>query len=229
MTDVLILQTADKQAHLQAKRRGMGTVIAEGPLGEVEFDRALIAAPGTHIPWHLVDYGLHFLERWDAAAPLWRYGILAQDVGGESDRRRTAELVHDLRVLLYAHELLFVRDSSDGRALLAAWEEERAGRGDVRLAFLRALYRVKPIFCALPRSWLGENVRGSTRQAITRTERRSQRRAQRDNPSRGRQKPVAEPLVRVEIRPGVYVRCHPGHEQEVYERFNRPSRADRRQ
>ena len=237
MTDILVISQADKQTHLQAKKAGLTVIEAEEtpaeqtpaeqtPGGQAlsgqalpAYDKALFVAAGMQIPWHLVEYGLHFIERWDAAAPLWRYGILAKDVGSEGERKATEQIVRDLRVPLYACELLFVKGSEAGRQLVATWEEERARSFGVpqgkssepRLAFLRALYRVKPIFCALPRSWMGESF--SWRASVW-------------QPPRGRSfgVPQDKQLVRVQIAPGVYVRCYPGHEQEVVDRLGRGKR-----
>ncbi len=163
------------------------------------------------------------MERWEAAAPLVD-GVLAEDIGKASERRLTAEVVRDLRVPVYACELLFVRDCEAGRALVEAWSVEasfdsglrpsaqdaapRNDRGAVRLAFLRALYRVKPRFLALPRSWL--------RAAPVGTQPTVRRMAQ---------APTA--LVHVEIAPGRYVCCLPGEEEKYRERFAR-MRAGRR-
>jgi len=207
MNNVLILRQDDKQARMHAKRTGLRVEITDGY--DVAFDRALIVEPGMTIPWRLVDYGFHFLERWDAAAPLWRYGELAETVGNSADQKRTAKIVRDLRVPLYAHELLFARGTGDGRALLDAWMSERDGGGDARLAFLRALYQVKPRFCALPRSWTGEHLRSRRAQAVQHVPQHLRRYV----------KPSGEGLVRVEIRPNVYVRCKPGQEADVMKRL----------
>ena len=245
MTDILVISQADKQTHLQAKKVGLTLIEAEQtPAGQAlsgqalsgqalpAYDKALFVAAGMQIPWHLVEYGLHFIERWDAAAPLWRYGILAKDVGSEGERKATEQIVRDLRVPLYACELLFVKGSEAGRQLVATWEEERArpfgvpqGKGsEPRLAFLRALYRVKPIFCALPRSWMGKSF--SWRASVWQPPR-----GQSALRPRGRSLAAAaagvpqdKQLVRVQIAPGVYVRCYPGHEQEVVDRLGRGKR-----
>ena len=243
MTDILVISQADKQTHLQAKKAGLTVIEAEQtpveqtPVGQTlpAYDKALFVAAGMQIPWHLVEYGLHFIERWDAAAPLWRYGILAKDIGSEGERKATEQIVRDLRVPLYACELLFVRGSEAGRQLVAAWEEERArpfgvpqGKGsEPRLAFLRALYRVKPIFCALPRSWIGESF---SRRASVWQPPRAQTAFRPGGGSFGVPqdepfgRPQGEQLVRVQIVPGVYVRCYPGHEQEVVDRLGRGKR-----
>ena len=226
MTDALIVRHSDKQVHTQAKRAGLEYIVADGPLAEEQFDRALIAGPAVTIPWDLVDYGLHFCERWDAAAPLWRYGVLAKDVGSDEDRKRTEAVVRDLRVPLYACELLFVQKTADGLALLNAWEEAGKQGGDQRMAFLRALYQVKPRFCALPRSWLGGTGRYPSAASQSRGPAATGSRPRRNSdPSRtlGAGGPATQ-LVRVKLGPGVYVRCHPGDEQKVYDRLTRKGR-----
>ena len=211
MKDVLILREPDKQVQAQAKRHRLEVVIAEGSLAETEFDRALIVAPGTVIPWDLLRHGFHFLQRWDAAAPLWRYGKVAADMGAPAEQKRTQKVTRDLRVLLYAHELLFVRDSPDGRALLATWEQEMVGGGpSARLAFLRAVYRVKPLFLTLPRTWSSEVQRRPKERPVRRHGRRSN-------------------LVRVEIAPGRYVRCKPGDEEKTLKQWRKQLRRGGRQ
>lgn len=210
MKDVLILREPDKQVQAQAKRYRLEVVVADGSLAETQFDRALIVAPGAVIPWDLLRHGFHFLQRWDGAAPLWRYGKVAADVGAPAEQRRTQKVTRDLRILLYAHELLFVRDSPDGRALLATWEQEMAGDGEPRLAFLRAVYRVKPLFLALPRTWSSEVQRRSKERPVGRHGRRSN-------------------LVRVEIAPGRYVRCKPGDEEKTLKHWRRQLRRGGRQ
>ena len=180
MTDILVISQADKQTHLQAKKVGLTLIEAEQtPAGQAlpAYDKALFVAAGVQIPWHLVEYGLHVIERWDAAAPLWRYGILAKDVGSEGERKATEQIVRDLRVPLYACELLFVKGSEAGRQLVAVWEEERARSFGVP--------QDKPC---------------------------------QGMPCQGKQ------LVRVQIAPGVYVRCYPGHEQEIVDRLGRGKR-----
>jgi len=213
MNDVLIVSKADKRLRVRAKRKGLQVVITDGNPAGMEFDRALIVAPGTVIPWDLIKHGLHFLQRWDAAAPLWRYGKTAADVGGPGERKRTQKITRDLRILLYSHELLFVRDSPDGRAMLVAWQKEMADGGEPRLAFLRAVYRVKPLFLALPRTWLSEVK-----------DRRTDRRHQQPSRSKKRKTPMADrinALVKVEIAPGRYVRCKPGEEEETLRRWRK--------
>jgi hypothetical protein len=167
------------------------------------FGKTLFLGGDYTVPWDLLPSGFHFLQRWDAAAPLWRYGVLAADVGTDAERKRTKKLTLDLRIPLYEPALLFVQANETGRALMKAWRAECRPGWDERLAFLRALHMVKPRFCALPRSWLAEEERRAKQDAVTD---RNVRR-------------VLKPLVRVEIAPGRFVKCHAGDEEKVKKHF----------
>lgn len=173
--------------------------------GELPYDKTLLVAAGTRVPWDLLPAAWHFLDRWDAAVPLWRYGKTAEDVGTPGERQATRAVVRDLRVLLHSVELLFVRRNEAGRALVTTWVEETK-QGDPRLAFLRAMYQVKPKLCVLPISWLAE-VQSRSRQDVYRSGRRS--------PNAG------APLVTVELEPGRFVKCHAGDEDRVRAQFER--------
>jgi hypothetical protein len=195
MSKGIVLLKADKTIQGKAKQFKLGVVVDAGlPLA---FDKTLFTVPGTGVPWDLLPAAWHFLERWDAAVPMWRYGVNATDVGSKSERERTQKVVRDLRVLLHSVELLFVRDNADGQALIEAYREERGG-GEARLAFLRALYRTKPRLCVLPRSWLAEVQQKGY--VVPRA-------------------PKSGALVQVEIGPGQFVRCRPENVELVKERF----------
>ncbi len=101
----------------------------------------------------LIPVGFELLERWQVAVPLWDYKVLAQDVGTEDERERTLQVIRDLRVPLYDTRLVFLRECTESRALVAQWMEERMDSTEDRLAFLRALYQVKPLVLALPCTW----------------------------------------------------------------------------
>lgn len=206
----IVLTAEDKTIEARARNAGLGVVV--DPARPLAFAKTLFTEPGTGVPFDMLSAAWHFLERWDAAVPLWRYGATGETVGTASERKRTKIVVRDLRVLLHSVELLFVRDNEDGRALMDAWREELAGDAEKRLAFLRAYYRVKPRCCVLPISWLAEVQQWSTQDArIIKPPRRS------------------GPLVTVEIAPGRFVRCHPGDEQTIIEQYaQRGSRRGRR-
>jgi len=130
----LVIGYANEAIRSEAKRRGIRVVTTDEPV--IAFDQTLLVGPGADVPWDLLDAGFHFLERWDAAAPLWRYGILAAHIGAPAERDRTETLTLDLRVPVYAADLLLlVRRSSSGLALIESWQQECADGADQRLAF----------------------------------------------------------------------------------------------
>ena len=204
-------------ARIEAKAARERIPLVHGLHGPPPFSKTLFVAAGTTVPWDLLPAAWHFLERWDAAVPLWRYGTLAADMGSKADRKATESVVRDLRVLLYAHELLFVRANDAGLALMRAFVAEMAAveAGEPRLAFLRALYQVKPRMCVLPRSWLAEIEQRSHQDARAR--------------ARGRASDWAgKALVKIEVAPGVTVKCYAGDEAKVREQYAHRSQGRRR-
>lgn len=212
----IVIRREDKTAAVRARQLGYKLVV-DPDTWEID-GPTLFASAG--IPWELVSYGFHFVERWDAAAPLWRYGVLAADVAGGEERARTERIVRDLRLLLYAPELLFVADNPAGHDLVATWRTECEADGctgsDGRLAFLRALYLVKPMLCVLPRSWLldppvalpAPRVIGDPAQAARTPKARAPRPAK-----------IKNQMVQVEIAPGRYVCCQPEEVEMYRERY----------
>ena len=146
----IVIREYDKVLINKAHSLGLAASVAERPA--ISFDRTLILGQGVDSPWDLLDAAWGFLERWDVAAPLWRYGVLAKDVGTTDERKRTEAVTLDLRIPLYAPELLFIRQSEAAGQFLECWRQECEGGANERLAFLRALCMVKPLFLALPRS-----------------------------------------------------------------------------
>jgi hypothetical protein len=202
----IFLLGSDEVIESRAKRAGLPVEHGERPA--VPFDGTLITVPGARVPFELLPAAFALLERWDAAVPLWQYTVTAESVGTPAERELTKAIIRDLRVLLHATELLFVCKNEAGQALVEAWQSEE---GDRRLAFLRALYTVKPRLCVLPTSWLLD-VR-PVRAVAGRPVRRS--------PNAGR------PLVRLELEPGRFVKCHEGDEEKVRAHFARQRMAHR--
>ncbi len=209
MTEGLVLPAEDKTIEAQARAHKLPVTVDAG-LAFV-YDKTLFVEPGTKIPWDLLPAAWHFLERWDCAVPLWRYGTNASEIGSASERKATAALIRDLRVPLHSVELLFVCNNDAGQALTAAFLEERADGSEKRLAFLRALYRVKPRCCVLPRSWLAAVGEKSPEARLTM-----------------RKRPRGGSLVRVEIAPGRFVQCCRGDEEKVKADFAKREAGRRR-
>lgn len=97
--------------------------------------------------------GFTLLETWQAAAPLHFYDTLALSLGDEAERTATAAVIRDLRVPVYNTMLLWLRRCEIVEELLTVWAAEYQEGGSRDLAFLRAVYRVKPLILPLPFHW----------------------------------------------------------------------------
>ena len=190
----IVLQVEDERIRQRAAQHHLPVRVQAGY--DLPWERTLFLDPAIgRVPWEQIPRGLDFLATWEAAAPVWSYETLAADVATGAERERTEALIGDLRVPLYEVGLLFVRRCERGQALLDAWRVE--GSGDARLAFLRALYEVKPLFCALPRSWLRDVAVGVLQAAPVKVRKHT------------------STLARVEVAPGRFVRCKPGEEEKT--------------
>lgn len=199
----VLLIGEDAVTRPRASAAGLPVELADAPA--VPFEKTLIVEAGTRVPFDLLLAAWRFLDKWDAAVPLWRSGVTAAEVGTAEDHALTQAVALDLRVPLHACELLFVRAGGPGEELVAEWVNQMDGGGDRRLAFLRALHLVKPRLCILPTTWLAE-VRAYDGKPV----------------GRGRVQPgTTRPLVRVEVAPGRFVKAHAGDEEKVLEHFRR--------
>ena len=200
---IVLLGGEDKAVAAGAKAHKLGLVLRDEPC--VPWDMTLLVEAGSAVPWKMLDAAWFYLQRWDAAAPLWRYGETAADVGTAEERERTKAIVHDLRVPLYSHELLFVRKNEVGQLLVATWAEELEGASEPRLPFLRAYYRIKPRLCALPATW-----RAELKDQFGPMQRRASAR---------KRKVSGEPLIQIQVAPGLTVQCRESEEQAIRERW----------
>lgn len=148
----ILLRAESQIVRREAIRRKLAVEVGAP---SIPFERTLIVGPTLTPPWGLVDAGFRFLDRWECAAPLAN-GLLAEGIGGPSDQERTRAVVRDLRVLVYCTDLLFLRQCEATERLVETWRAECESGGDERLAFLRALYLVKPLMLALPKTWLAQ-------------------------------------------------------------------------
>lgn len=87
---------------------------------------------------------------WDLAVPLYSYTKLTDKLGSAEERKATKALIHDLRVPYYNTDLMFIKRNDRTKELITRWAEERQGTTDEKLAFIRALYQVKPFILPLP-------------------------------------------------------------------------------
>ncbi len=148
---VLTSQSPSMRAALLA----MGLEVKDGPCDRLPFERTLIWDPAAALDLGLIPHGLRWLDRWHVCAPVWSYTELARDMGGDAERELTQSVIRDLRVLAFDTRVLFLRRCAESEDLLKVWREEQESvRGDQRLSFLRAHYRVKPLTWPLPVTWI---------------------------------------------------------------------------
>ena len=100
-----------------------------------------------------------WLDAWEIAAPFRDYAHLACDEGTVEERQFTAELIGDLRQPLYDSRAIWMReDSVRAKQFVKRLGTERkkctCAEGPCDLAFLRALWKVKPLILALPRGFI---------------------------------------------------------------------------
>lgn len=121
----------------------------------LRFRHSLVCDPGAIARTDLIAVGFNLLAHWQIAVPLESYELLAAHLGNKHEQEATQKIVRDLRVPVYDTRVIFVRRCEDTAALFDLWFQEKRNLpgGDVRLAFLRALYQTKPLICALPVNW----------------------------------------------------------------------------
>lgn len=140
-----------------------------GPPASLPWEYTLLLDPALPLRLELLVAGFRFLERWSGCAPLYSYTELAATVLPETEREATRTLLHDLRVPLYETGAVFLRRGDDSARVLAAWQQELTGSGggaspggskaSAMGAFLRALYQTRPIWLALPVTWIAGRER----------------------------------------------------------------------
>ena len=120
---------------------------------ELKWGRTFLWDAVTPVNLDLIPQGFHLLETWQLAVPLLDYNKLALHLGDDEDKARTLEVVHDLRIPAYNSGCMWIRRCPATERLMSLWKAEPGCRD---LAFLRALYQVKPLVLALPVLWTGK-------------------------------------------------------------------------
>lgn len=113
------------------------------------FEKTIILDSMLPFRASLIPVGVSLLDTWEMAVPLMDYKTLALHLEDENERARTKEVIHDLRVPVYDIRLMFIRKKPDTERLIDNWRDNGGGA----LAFLREVYRIKPLILALPCTW----------------------------------------------------------------------------
>jgi len=151
-----VVVRGNEQEAQRLKHQGMNYVaIGDAVPKELPYPRTLIWHPSLSLRFELLATGFRLLDRWECAIPMSGVDTLALHVGNKQEREQTKAVVRDLRVPVFDWRLMFVKRCPVGQALVAAFAKEQGNR---ELALLRAIYRVKPMMCALPVTWVGKSV-----------------------------------------------------------------------
>ena len=142
--------TANKCLETMAGKIGMDY----GP-PECRWPKTIIWNPDALLRMNLIPVGEELLNTWELCMPLLDYSTLAINCGTAEDRSRTQELIRDLRVPVPDIRLIYMRQCDNVIRLVEQWYVEKNESTDDNLAFLRALYQVKPLWMALPVTWVG--------------------------------------------------------------------------
>lgn len=106
-----------------------------------------------------IQQGLAALDKFDVAYPV-HFSLLAEKIGTKAARTKTEDAIGEMRVPVPEPGLLFIRKSEAGQALAEAWLDElgedapKLSANDTRLAFMRALWHVKPTNAPMPENWV---------------------------------------------------------------------------
>ena len=153
----VLVKDGQKTAALKHLEMYTGLNIEEAEGIEIVWNRTAIFDTSASVQPAFFSIGFGLLDKWEIAAPLYDYKTLAANIGTDEEREMTKAVIHDLRVPVYDTRLLFVKRTETTIRLVEMWNQEP---GERRLAFMRALYKVKPFILALPCNWSGHSVNG---------------------------------------------------------------------
>lgn len=106
----------------------------------------------------LIGQGFKWLGRWDIIAPFRPYRELAADlVKGKTEREIAALKIGDLRVPVFDPRLIFIKTTPETRKLWEVYQQHKKN-WDARIAFLAAVWEIKPLIKPLPAGrWINTN------------------------------------------------------------------------
>ena len=122
---------------------------------ELPFTETLIWQTSLDLRLDLLLTGFMLLKTWQVVVPLYDYTTLAANIGTQAERDATEAIIRDLRVPVRDTRLVYARRSDTTRELMTVWGEALKTCPNEQLAFMQALYTVKPIVCDVPATWGG--------------------------------------------------------------------------
>lgn len=122
--------------------------VVEGA-ASLPFEKTIILDSALPLRTSLIPVGVSMLDVWDLAVPLMDYVTMACHVGTDNEREATRLIIRDLRVPVYDTRLMFIKRGEKTERLIDNWRNAQR----TPLAFLRELYKIKPLILALPCTW----------------------------------------------------------------------------
>ena len=167
--------------------------------------------------------GFRLLDKWDIALAETQTRALAQGIAGQDECNATADEFGTGLLLYHNSGMIFWKKNERVAALFKLWSEEwrRFGGWDEQVALLRALLRSEALYLTLPYTWNNSDPKecymlshwfGAGDARVDGVQRVR-------NLQPAMQKVKQNPLIKIEIRPGQYVRCRPEHEVEVRKNY----------
>src|SRR5690606_30872001 len=152
---MLVIGSLDNSTTAQINESIPEFEIAFGTKPELLFSETLIYnSNANYIRPELIPIGFKWLDKFQLCVPLFDYKTLAIHVGNNNDRDIAKNILKELRVPLYNTHLIFARRCDETKELFTLWQEYSEQITDTNLAFLCALYQVKPVHLALPSEWI---------------------------------------------------------------------------
>lgn len=172
--------------------------------------------------------GFNLLDKWDlviAEAETRSLGTTFPSNHHEADK--TASWLKTSHILYHNSGMIFWRKNVATSRLFDLWSEEwlKYKGWDEQVALLRALLRSDVLFLNVPFTWNCRGPQGAFmlyHRFASRAARKYKGHAYTPRHT-GPSNIPARPLVRVELAPGRFVRCHEGDEAKVREYFERMS------
>jgi hypothetical protein len=97
-----------------------------------------------------LEQGFNWLSRWEVIVPFRPYSELAEDLVKKNSKEKIVQLrVGDLRVPVFDPRLVFIKTNDATKKLWEIYKNE-ATHWDNRIAFLIAVWEVKPFIKPLP-------------------------------------------------------------------------------
>ncbi len=95
-----------------------------------------------------------WLDVWEVAAPFYDYNKMLVDIADEHDKAKIIKVVFDLRIPLYRNDIVFIRTNENTKKLLNVYEKQKAEYHNHMVAFMHAIWVVKPYIIYLPKEIL---------------------------------------------------------------------------